>query len=115
MREHDMTEWINIGRNEVFSFGLHEVRVGEHRLVLAVLDGELFAFAPFCPHASGPLHLSEVNGTIISCPLHGWRFDLCSNGREIHGYRPLTMYEVKVDHGSISVCINQSMSAASPA
>ena len=106
-----MTEWINIGRNEEFTVGLHQVRVGDRRLVLAVLEGELFAFAPFCPHAAGPLHLSEVNGTIIACPLHGWRFDLRNNGREIHGYRPLMMYEVKVVHGSINV----AMPAISPA
>jgi nitrite reductase/ring-hydroxylating ferredoxin subunit len=109
-----VTEWINIGRNEEFTVGLHEVRAGDHRLVLAVLEGELFAFAPFCPHVSGPLHLSEVSGTIISCPLHGWRFDLRNNGREIHGYRPLTMYEVKVDHGSISVAVGQPELAVSP-
>jgi nitrite reductase (NADH) small subunit len=107
-----MPEWINIGRNEEFTAGLHEVRVGDHRLVLAVLDGELFAFAAFCPHASGPLHLSEVDGTTISCPLHAWRFDLRSNGKEIHGYRPLTMYEIKVDGGSLSVAIDKTQSAA---
>jgi nitrite reductase/ring-hydroxylating ferredoxin subunit len=100
-----MTEWTNIGRNEEFTVGLHRVRVGDRGLVLAVLEGELFAFAPLCPHASGPLHLSEVDGTIISCPLHGWRFDLRNNGREIHGYRQLAMYEVVVDHGSISVAL----------
>jgi nitrite reductase/ring-hydroxylating ferredoxin subunit len=110
-----MTEWVNVGRNEEFTVGLHDVRVGDRRLVLAVLEGELFAFAPFCPHAFGPLHLSEVNGTIISCPLHGWRFDLRNDGREIHGYRPLIMYEVAVDHGSISVAMGQSELAASSA
>jgi 3-phenylpropionate/trans-cinnamate dioxygenase ferredoxin component len=110
-----VTEWINIGRNEEFTVGLHEVRVGDHRLVLAVLEGELFAFAPFCPHASGPLHMSEVSGTIVSCPLHGWRFDLRDSGKEIHGYRPLTMYEVKVDHGSISVAMGRSEPAVSAA
>jgi nitrite reductase (NADH) small subunit len=108
-----MTEWINIGRNEEFTVGLHDVRVGDRRLVLAALEGELFACAPFCPHAAGPIHLWEVNGTIISCSLHGWRFDLRNNGREIHGYRPLIMYEVKVDHGSISVAMGQSEPATS--
>jgi nitrite reductase/ring-hydroxylating ferredoxin subunit len=101
-----MTEWTNIGRNEEFPVGLHQVQAGNRRLVLAVLEGELFAFAPFCPHAAGPLHLSEVNGTVISCPLHGWRFDLRDNGREIHGHRRLAMYEIRVDHGSIDVAMD---------
>jgi nitrite reductase/ring-hydroxylating ferredoxin subunit len=107
-----MTESITIGRNEDFTLGLHDVRVGKHHFVLAVLEGELFAFSPFCPHNAGPTHLSEVNGTIITCSLHGWRFDLRDNGREIHGYRPLIMYEVEVDHGSISVTLVQSAPTA---
>ncbi len=110
-----MTEWINVGRNEEFSVGLHNVRIGEKNIVLAVLEGELFAFTPFCPHALGPMHLSEVQGTIIACPLHGWRFDLRDNGREIHGFRPLAMYDVRVDHGAISVALREPQPAISPA
>jgi nitrite reductase (NADH) small subunit len=110
-----MTERIHIGRNEDFAVGLHEVRMGDHRIVLAVLEGQLFAFAPFCPHNAGPMHLSEVSRTIITCPLHGWRFDLLDNGRETHGHRPLIMYEVEVDHGLISVIMGQSAASASPA
>jgi nitrite reductase/ring-hydroxylating ferredoxin subunit len=51
------------------------------------------------------MHLAEVEGTIIACPLHGWRFDLRDNGTEIHGFRALNMYHVKVGHGTISVAL----------
>jgi nitrite reductase (NADH) small subunit len=97
------TTWIPIGRNEDFPVGLHEVKAGETRIVVAVLEGEVFAFHPHCPHMAGPLNLSEVEGAIIACPLHGWRFDLRDNGREIHGFRSVKTYDVKVEHGAISI------------
>ena len=35
------------------------------------------------------MHRAEAEGTIVTCPLHAWCFDLQNEGREIHHYRPL--------------------------
>ena len=40
------------------------------------LDGEYYACSNRCPHAGAPLKDSMIAGTVISCPWHGWRFDL---------------------------------------
>lgn len=29
-----------------------------------------------CPHMGGPLGEGEVNGCTITCPWHGWQFDI---------------------------------------
>jgi len=29
-----------------------------------------------CPHASGNLAAGELDGVIVSCPQHGWQFDV---------------------------------------
>jgi len=42
------------------------------------IDGEVFACSNRCPHAGGPLRDSLIAGTVISCPWHGWRFDLAA-------------------------------------
>jgi nitrite reductase (NADH) small subunit len=44
------------------------VRLGER---LHALDGT-------CPHAGGPLGEGEVADGTLSCPLHGWAFDLAT-------------------------------------
>jgi hypothetical protein len=51
-----MIEWVKVGRNEEFSVGLHNVRIGERRIVLAILEGEVFAFSPL--PARGGAHAS---------------------------------------------------------
>lgn len=95
--------WIEVARVENLSPGLHLFGEGRNRFVLALIDGNLSAFDPICPHAGGPMHLAETDGTVLSCPLHAWRFDLARNGCELHGYRPLRTYPVQVKNGLVYV------------
>lgn len=107
--EPDMN-WIEVGPVEDTTPGFHVCGQGRSRFVLAVIDNQLFAFDPVCPHAGGPLHLAETEGHAIACPLHGWRFDLDQGGCELHGYRSLTMYPVRVENGLIYVALPKAVS-----
>ena len=93
--------WINVGPEEQFAEGLNTVAVGRPRVVIARLKGRLFAFDALCPHAQGPMERSEIDGAIVSCPLHAWRFDLEAGGKELHGYRGLPLHHVKVEDGRV--------------
>jgi nitrite reductase (NADH) small subunit len=99
---HDC-DWSRVGRDEEFSDTIRLVEIGKLKLAMARLDGEIYAFNGLCPHLAGPMHRAEVQGTIVSCPLHAWRFDLARGGREIHDYRPLRTYDVKVEAGEVYV------------
>jgi nitrite reductase/ring-hydroxylating ferredoxin subunit len=51
------------------------------------LDGELVVHATICPHALGPLEGAAVEaGAAITCPWHGWRFDV-RTGTALDGRR----------------------------
>ena len=101
-------EWTEAGRAEALGPGFHVCGQGRQKFVLAVIGTELFAFDPICPHAGGPMNLGELEDATICCPLHGWRFDLKQEGRELHGYRPLRMYEVRVEGGTIYVALSRA-------
>ena len=96
-------EWFNVGEDAQFRSGLHLVRVKGRKVVIGRLGGRLYAFDALCPHAGGPMELSECEGAIVSCPLHAWRFDLNNGGRELHGYRSLPLREIKTEHGAVFV------------
>src|SRR5688500_18277879 len=101
-----MENWIKIGSEAQFIDGLHTVKLGPRRnVVIARLKGRLFAFDALCPHAQGPMERSEIEGAIVSCPLHAWRFGLEKEGREIHGYRSLTVHALKVADGDVYVSL----------
>jgi nitrite reductase/ring-hydroxylating ferredoxin subunit len=47
-------------------------------VVVRAGTGEVFAIARACPHEGYPLEEGMVIGETITCPWHGWRFDLRS-------------------------------------
>ena len=101
-----MENWIKVGAEAQFGDGLHTVKLGPRQnVVIARLNGRLFAFDALCPHAQGPMERSEVEGAIVSCPLHAWRFDLENGGKELHGYRALTVHSLKVADGDVYVAL----------
>jgi nitrite reductase/ring-hydroxylating ferredoxin subunit len=52
------------------------VEFGERRFRIVELDGEFVAHSAECPHLLGPLDECEVVDGVISCPWHGYQFDL---------------------------------------
>ena len=62
-----------------------EIQADGKRLCLARHQDQLFAFAPKCPHASGPLAEGWIDalGNVV-CPLHRYKFCL-KNGRNVSG------------------------------
>lgn len=47
-------------------------------VALFVCRGRIVATQGQCPHNEGPLHEGEVEGTVLTCPWHGWTFDLAT-------------------------------------
>lgn len=54
------------------------VRHGEIELaVFHLTDPDRFVVSNnACPHASGNLSAGEIVGHCVTCPVHGWKFDL---------------------------------------
>jgi nitrite reductase/ring-hydroxylating ferredoxin subunit len=56
------------------------------RFRIVDLDGELLVHATTCPHQLGPLEDAPIEAGAITCPWHGWRFDVRS-GDALDGNR----------------------------
>lgn len=54
------------------------VDFGERQLLVANLNGEYVAFARLCPHAATELDDADIDEARLTCPGHGWVFDLRS-------------------------------------
>jgi nitrite reductase/ring-hydroxylating ferredoxin subunit len=53
-----------------------ECEVDGRPFVLAEVAGELVTYPALCPHQLGPLGRSAVKDGTVTCPWHGYRFDL---------------------------------------
>ena len=47
------------------------------------VDGQLYGLDGVCPHQGGPLGKGELNGHIVTCPWHGWQFDVRDGQNQI--------------------------------
>jgi nitrite reductase (NADH) small subunit len=45
-------------------------------IALYNLEGEIYALENLCPHMGGPLGEGDIEDSIVTCPWHGWQFDI---------------------------------------
>jgi NAD(P)H-dependent nitrite reductase small subunit len=76
--------------------------VGDYDIALFNVDGEIFAIDDVCPHFAGSLHEGAVIDGTVSCPLHGWCFDLRS-GAQTNGRRFVDTFDVRVEDQNVLV------------
>jgi nitrite reductase/ring-hydroxylating ferredoxin subunit len=57
----------------------------DEQIAIFYAAGQYFALENRCPHAGAFLHEGIVEGTVLTCHWHGWRFDL-QTGRSLTEY-----------------------------
>jgi nitrite reductase (NADH) small subunit len=55
---------------------IHEVQVGEKAVALANVAGKFYAINNVCLHRGGPLGQGSLQDKIVTCPWHGWQYDV---------------------------------------
>jgi nitrite reductase (NADH) small subunit len=90
--------------NEIAPGTIHELEVGGKTIALANVGGRFHAIENTCLHQGGPLGEGELEGSIVTCPWHGWQFDL-TNGKIVQNpaVPGLACYEVRLEGDEILV------------
>jgi nitrite reductase/ring-hydroxylating ferredoxin subunit len=61
---------------------IKEVQLGGKVLALANVGGTFYAIDNTCLHRGGPLGQGHLEGSVVTCPWHGWQFDV-STGKAV--------------------------------
>lgn len=84
--------------------GSKVVQIGEHMVAIFNLDGKVHAIDNTCPHQGGPLGEGYLeDGGVISCPWHGWTFNVRTGVSPIDPDVCVRSYPVRVEDGEIIV------------
>ena len=54
-------------------------------------------------HRGGPLGEGELDGKIVVCPWHGWRYDVTTGVNELNPSISVQKYQVKVEGDDLLV------------
>ena len=79
----------------------HEGRI----YALFHVDGVISAIDGICPHQGGPLADGAFSGGIVTCPWHGWQFELGSGRSTISSRIKQAVFEVKVEGSDVLVAV----------
>lgn len=80
-----------------------EIIIGGKAIAVANVGGEYFACTNSCPHADGPLGEGSLEGSVLSCPYHGWQFDLSDGSCLTNAEVTLKTYDVAVEKEAVCV------------
>ena len=69
--------------------------VGDYDIAVFNVGGAFFAIDDVCPHFAGSLSEGTVSGETVSCPVHGWCFNL-RDGSMPNGRKSVATFDVRV-------------------
>jgi nitrite reductase (NADH) small subunit/3-phenylpropionate/trans-cinnamate dioxygenase ferredoxin subunit len=72
-----MSQFVSVGRVNDFVPGRGQmVIVNGRHIALFRLDDGFFAIDNLCLHQAGPLCEGDIEGGVVTCPWHGWSYDI---------------------------------------
>lgn len=80
------------------------VKIGKHDIAVVRVGDEVFALSNLCRHAFAPLSEGFVDGHVLICPWHGWRYDV-RDGTTDHPNADVRTYPARVSSGEVIVTV----------
>jgi nitrite reductase (NADH) small subunit len=68
--------------SEIPPGSIRTVQAGGKTLAVANVAGTIYALDNVCLHRGGPLGEGQLEGSVVTCPWHGWQFDV-STGKAV--------------------------------
>ncbi len=90
-------------KSEIPAGKIAEVQVGGKPVALANVAGKYCAINGLCLHQGGPLGEGELEGQIVTCPWHGWQFDVTTGKVAPNQAMGVETYRVEVRGDEIFV------------
>ena len=72
-------------------------------IALFNVSGQFHAIDNTCKHAGGPLGEGICEGNVVTCPWHGWKYDVTTGISPDNPQVKMDKYEVKVEGEEVKV------------
>lgn len=81
------------------------VEAGGRQIALFNCAGSLHAIDNRCKHRGGPLHEGDLEGTVVTCPGHGWAYDVTTGSCAAEPDGAVQRFEVRIDGDDVMVAV----------
>lgn len=101
-----MPEWIRVTAAADLAPGAcGEYVAGDRIIALFNVDGRFYALDGICPHQGGPLGKGSLCGSIVTCPWHGFQFDVTTGQHQTSKSLVHPTFPIKLEGGEILVFV----------
>lgn len=90
-------------RDEIADGTGKTVEVGGKKIALFNVKGAFYAIDNTCLHRGGPLGEGELDGTTVTCPWHGWEYDVTSGANLDEPTKVVACFRVQLDGDEILI------------
>jgi nitrite reductase/ring-hydroxylating ferredoxin subunit len=99
-----MANFVKVAQTDEIPAGQGKcVEVNGQRIAIFNVDGTFYAIDDVCQHQGGPLGEGEVDGKIVTCPRHGWEYDVTTGANTLDDDLKQEQFEVQVNGNVILV------------
>lgn len=87
-----------------------ETVAADRIVALFNVDGIMYALDGVCPHQGGPLGRGCLEGAIVTCPWHGWQFDVRSGSHLLSQTVIQPKLPTRIEQGWVEVDVGKAAS-----
>lgn len=69
------------------------------------VDGAFHVVDNTCLHRGGPLGEGEVEGSVVTCPWHGWQFNVATGACVNNPSGKVAVYQVKIEGSDVKALL----------
>jgi nitrite reductase (NADH) small subunit len=89
--------WLRaVKKSEIPPGSVAELQLDGKTIALANVGGNFYAIDNTCLHRGGPLGQGALNGQLLTCPWHGWQYDVTTGKSAMNPAVGVTCYRVEV-------------------
>ncbi len=98
-----MARYVAVGSTaEIPVGGAKAFVVGDREVAVFNVDGTFYGIENACPHQGAPLAEGTLEGTTVTCPWHGWCFDV-TNGTMPVPLSTVDTFGVQIEGTTLSI------------
>lgn len=102
-----MSRFLPLGPLSAFPPGGHTAKIEKHQLaVLRTENDEIHVVDNRCPHEGYPLAQGKLEGCVLTCAWHNWKFDV-RDGHAVMGGEGVRVFPCRIREGNIEVDLTE--------
>jgi len=102
-----MSDFVEVAQLDQIPPGTSSVvEAGGKRVALFNVDGRVYAINDVCAHAGSSLAQGKLDGKVVTCRSHGWRYDVTTGHVTTVPDFGVASYPVQVVEGKIMVAVS---------